>query len=61
MVIPIVPIIVGLILLALLWWVAAQLVTDAMILKVIRVVIVVLCVLWLITLLTGGSPHVTFR
>lgn len=58
--IPIIPILVALILLALVWWVATNLVTDAFILKVIRVVIVVLVVLWIVGLLTGKGPSITF-
>ena len=61
MTIPIIPIIVALILVALLWWVCEQLVTDAMILKVIRVVIVVLAVLYIVGLLSGAGPVITFR
>lgn len=59
--IPIVSIMVALILVALLWWVCTQLIIDAMILKVARVVIVVLCVLYIVSLLTGGGPSLTFR
>lgn len=61
MVIPIVPILIALILLALLWWVATQLVSDPMLLKIIRVVVVVLAVLWIVGLLSGYGPQVTFR
>ena len=60
MAIPIIPILIALILLALIWWVASQLVTDAFILRIIRVVIVVLVVLWIVSLL-GGGPSITFR
>lgn len=59
--IPIVSIIILLILVALLWWVCEQLVTDPMILKVCRVVIVVLSVLYVVSLLTGAGPQITFR
>jgi len=59
--IPIIPILVVLILLALFWWVASNLVTDAFILKIIRVVMVVLVVLWIVGLLTGQGPSITFR
>jgi hypothetical protein len=52
---------VTLIILALLWWVVSQLVVDAFILKIARVVIVVLCVLWIIGVLTGAGPTITFR
>ncbi len=61
MVFPIVPILVALILLALLWWVFTMLVTDPFILKVARVVMVVLVVLWIVGLLTGQGPSITFR
>lgn len=60
MVIPIIPILVALILLALVWWVTSQLVTDPFILKIIRVVIVVLIVLWIVGLLSGAGPHISF-
>ncbi len=59
--VPIIPILVALILLALVWWVASNLVTDAFILKIIRIVIVVLVVLWIVGLLTGQGPSITFR
>lgn len=59
--IPIISIIVALILVALLWWACEQLITDGMILKVARVVIVVLCVLYIVSLLTGAGPAITFR
>lgn len=59
--IPIISILIALILLALLWWVAQQLVTDAFILKIIHVVIVVLVVLWIVGALSGISPKVSFR
>lgn len=59
--IPIVSIVVVLILMALLWWVCQQLITDAMILKVARVVIVVLSVLYVVGLFTGAGPTITFR
>lgn len=59
--IPIVSIIILLILVALLWWVCEQLITDALILKVCRVVIVVLSVLYVVSLLTGAGPSITFR
>ncbi len=59
--VPIIPILVALILLALVWWVASNLVTDAFILKIIRVVMVVLVVLWIVGLLTGQGPSITFR
>lgn len=61
MIIPVIPILVVLILVALLWWVLTQLVIDAMILKVARIVIVVLCVLWLVSILTGGGLGISFR
>jgi len=59
--IPIIPILIALILLALVWWVASNLVTDEFILKIIRVVIVVLVALWIVGLLTGQGPSITFR
>jgi hypothetical protein len=46
--------------LALLWWVCSQLVTDAFILKIIRVIIVVLVVLWIVGLLSGHGPNISF-
>ncbi len=61
MVFPIIPILVTLILLALVWWVVTMLVTDPFILKVARVVMVVLVVLWIVGLLTGQGPSITFR
>jgi hypothetical protein len=61
MTLPIISIIVALILVALLWWVCEQLITDPMILKIARVVIVVLCVLYIVSLLTGAGPSITFR
>jgi len=61
MVIPIIPILVAIILLALLWWVASQLVTDPFLLKIIRVVVVVLCVLWIVGLLSGYGPTLSFK
>lgn len=59
--IPIIPIVVTIIIVALLWWAMTQFVTDPMILKVARVVMVVLVCLWLIGLLTGQGPTLTFR
>lgn len=59
--IPIVSIMVVLILIALLWWVLTQLVTDAFILKIARVIMVVLCVLWLVGLISGVGPVINFR
>ena len=61
MVIPIVPILIAVILLSLLWWVASQLVTDPFLLKIIRVVVVVLCVLWIVGILGGYGPTLSFR
>ena len=61
MVIPVIPIIVAIILLALLWWVTAQFVIDAFLLKIIRVVIVTVCVLWIVGVLTGTGPSISFR
>ena len=61
MTIPIVSIMIALILVALLWWVCSQLITDAFLLKIVRVVIVVLCVLYIIGMLTGAGPSITFR
>jgi uncharacterized membrane protein YwzB len=58
---PIISIIVTLILVALLWWAVTQFVTDPMILKVARVVMVVLVCLWLVGLLTGRGPTLSFR
>jgi len=61
MVIPIIPLLIAVILLALLWWVASQLVTDPFLLKIIRVVVVVLCVLWIVGILGGYGPTLSFR
>ncbi len=61
MVIPVIPIIVAVILLALLWWVTSQFVVDAFLLKIIRVVIVTICVLWIVGVLTGTGPSISFR
>ena len=55
MTIPIIPILVVCLLVALLFWVMAQLGVDAMIQNVVRVIVVVLVVLWLISLLLGGT------
>jgi len=59
--IPILSIVVALILVALLWWVCTQLIIDAMLLKVAKVVLVVLCVLYLVGLITGHGPSISFR
>lgn len=59
--IPIVSIMVTLIFVALIWWVISQLAIDAFIVKVVRVVIVVLCVLYLMALLTGNAPPISFN
>lgn len=59
--IAVIPIIVALILLALVWWVASQLVTDQFILKIIRIVIVVLVVLWIVSAIGGFSPTIVIR
>jgi len=59
--IPIISIVVALIVVALLWWVCEQLITDGMILKVARVVIVVICVLYIVSALTGAGPAISFR
>jgi uncharacterized membrane protein YwzB len=61
MVIPVVPIIVAIIILALLWWVTSQFVVDPFLLKVARVVIVTVCVLWIVSALTGYGPNLSFR
>jgi hypothetical protein len=63
MVIPIVPIVVAIILLALVWWVTREFAgtIDPFLMKVIRVVIVVLIVLWILSALTGIGPTVSFR
>jgi uncharacterized membrane protein YwzB len=58
---PIISIVVTIIIVALLWWVLTQFVTDPMILKVARVVLVVIVCLWLLGLLTGRGPMLTFR
>lgn len=58
---PIWSLVVALILVSLALWVNETLVTDAMIKKVIRVVIVVLFVLWIVGILTGVGPKITFR
>jgi uncharacterized membrane protein YwzB len=61
MVIPVIPIIVAIIILALLWWVTSQFVVDAFLLKVARVVIVTICVLWIVSVLSGYGPSLSFR
>ena len=61
MVIPIIPLLIAVILLALLWWVASQLVTDPFLLKIIRVVVVTLVVLWIVGILGGYGPTLSFR
>ncbi len=61
MVFPIVSILVALILIALIWWVIDQLVTDEFIRKIARVVMVVLCVLFIVGLITGTGPSISFR
>lgn len=59
--ISIVSIMIALILIALLWWVIYQLVTDEFIRKIARVVMVVLCVLYIVSILTGSGPTLVFR
>jgi hypothetical protein len=61
MVIPVIPIIVAIILLALLWYVASELISDAYLLKIIRVAAVVICVLFIVSILSGFGPNVSFR
>jgi len=61
MVFPIVSILVALILIALIWWVIDQLVTDEFIKKIARVVMVVLCVLYIVSLISGVGPTISFR
>ena len=63
MVIPIIPIIVALVLLALVWWITRELAgtIDPFLMKIIRIVLVVVVVLWIIGLLTGYGPGVSFR
>ena len=58
---PIVSILVALILIALIWWVIDQLVTDDFIRKIARVVMVVLCVLYIVSLISGAGPAISFR
>jgi hypothetical protein len=60
-VIPVIPIIVAIILLALLWYVASELISDAYLLKIIRVAAVVICVLFIVSILSGFGPNVSFR
>lgn len=60
MTIAIIPILVAVILLALLWYVCDQFVTDAFVLKVLRVVMVVLVVLWIVSILSGAGPGIVF-
>ena len=61
MTIPIIPIIATILGVALLWWVVVTWITDAMILKVAQTIIVVFAVLWLIGILTGRGPEISFR
>jgi len=61
MVFPIVSILVALILIALIWWVIDQLVTDEFIRKIARVVMVVICILYIVGLITGTGPSISFR
>jgi len=61
MVFPIVSILVALILIALIWWVIDQLVTDEFIKKIARVVMVVICILYIVGLITGTGPSISFR
>lgn len=58
---PIVSILVALILVALIWWVIDQLVTDDFIRKIARVCMVVLVVLYIVSLITGAGPGISFR
>lgn len=58
---PVISILVALILIALIWWVIDQLVTDDFIRKIARVVMVVLCVLYILSLITGTGPAISFR
>jgi predicted PurR-regulated permease PerM len=61
MTIAIIPLVVAIIVLALLWYVVDRLVDDAKLKQILQVVIVVLCVLWIVGVLTGYGPVLTFR
>ncbi len=57
--IAIIPLLVGLILFALAWYIANKLISDAFILNIVQVVIAVFFVLWIVGALTGYGPSIT--
>lgn len=59
--IPLWSIIVALVFAALILWANQTLVTDAMIQKVIRVLVVVVFVLYILGLVVGVGPRISFR
>jgi len=59
--IPIWSLVVALILVSLALWVNETLCRDEMVKKVVRVVIVVMFVLWVVGLVTGVGPTISFR
>ncbi len=61
MVIPILSIVGVLILVAALWWAIIYLKLPEMITRVAVVVLVILAVVWLVGILTGSGPSVSFR
>lgn len=59
--IAIVPLVVAIILFALAWYVVERLIDDAKLKQIIQVVLVVVCVLWIVGILTGYGPSISFR
>jgi hypothetical protein len=57
--IAIIPILVGIIVFALAWYIAVKLIADAFILNLVQVILAVLFVLWILGVLTGYGPSIT--
>jgi len=57
--IAIIPILVGVIVFALAWYLAGKLIADPFALNIVQVVIVVMFVLWILGALTGYGPTIS--
>jgi hypothetical protein len=57
--IAIIPILAGIIIFALAWYIAVKLITDAFILNLVQVILAVLFVLWILGVLTGYGPGIS--
>lgn len=58
---PLISLVVLIVVIGFLFWVVQTWIEDAMLLKIFRTAIAVLGVLWLIGIMTGHAPTISFR